>query len=339
MKGRKLRSGSLVALLGALILVLGATPGLAQRKGVHSTDPLPKRFEVPHKANRVTIFFDEALVPEGTEGKEVSISVEDECGRRLNGTGVQRATAEGEEWVEKATVTLDRRQKNPNGKYSVVVSYWLASDAEETPGNPDEEDPPAPEARIYEYWFDVHGGPNCDGSDKPGHPGHGGGGDDGGKNHVWGNTSGGGHDHDGGHTGHENLRSPKDASGSSTGSPTHTTHDLPGFDSYTSPTIPSDLGHNDHTGSTTPFGEDDFGDFGDTTGTPPLSDPTDPSLYNSEAGQIPQEAEDQQTLSASPADDLEPEPSMLVVALATALLLGVGGGLFLRKTEPVPTRS
>jgi len=336
MKGRKLRSGSLVALLGALILVLGATPGLAQRKGVHSTDPLPKRFDYKHKVNRVTIFFDEALVPEGTRGKEVSISVEDECGRRLNGTGVQRVTAEGQEWVEKATVNLDRRQKNPNGKYSVVVSYWLASDAEETPGNPDEEDPPAPEARIYEYWFDVHGGPNCDGSDKPGHPGHGGGGDNGGRKYVWGNTSGTGHDHDGGHTGHENLRSPKDASGS----PTHTTHDpLSGFDSYTSPTIPSDLGHNDHTGSTTPFGEDDFGDFGDTTGTPPLSDPTDPSLYNSEAGQIPQEAEDQQTLSAAPADDLEPEPSMLVVALAAALLLGVGGGLFLRKTEPIPTRS
>ena len=30
---------------------------------------------------------------------------------------------------------------------------------------------------------------------------------------------------------------------------------------------------------------------------------------------------------------------MLVVALAAALLLGVGGGLFLRKTEPIPTRS
>jgi hypothetical protein len=338
MRGRKLRSGTFVALVGALILVLGAAPSLAQRKGIHSTDPLPKKFENPHKVNRVTIFFDEALVEEGTEGKEVSISVRDECGRRLEGTDVRRVTAEDQEWVEKATVLLDRRKKNPNGKYSVVVSYWLASDEVENPEDPNEPDPPAPQARIYEYWFNVHGGPNCDGSDKPGHGGgHDGGGD--GKNHVWGNTSGSGHDSDGGHTGHENLMT---ATGSTTD---HSTDHTPpqDFSSYTSPTISS--GTTDHTtdhttGSTTPFGEDDFGDpFGDTTGTSPLSDPTDPSLYESEVGQVPEEAEDQQTLSAAPVDDVEPEASTLVVALAVALLLGVGGGLFLRKTDPAPIRS
>jgi hypothetical protein len=334
MRGRQLRSGSLVALVGALILVLGAAPSLAQRKGIHSTDPLPKRFDNPHKQSRVTIFFDEALVEEGTEGKEVSISVTDECGRRLAGTDVQRVTAEDQEWVEKATVQLDRRKKNPRGKYSVVVSYWLASDEVENPEDPNEPDPPAQEARIFEYWFNVHGGPNCDGSDRPGHGGgHGGGDGDDNKNQVWGNTSGSEHDSDGGHMGHENLRS---ATGSTTD---HTTDHTTDFSSFTSPTIPSSDHSSTHTGSTTPFGENDFGDpFGDTTGTSPLSDPTDPSLYDSEPGQIPEEAEEQ-TLSAAPADDLEPEPSTLVVALATALLLGVGGGLFLRRTDPAPIRS
>ena len=341
MKGRKLRSGSLVALIGALILVLGAAPSLAERKPAEIFDTIPDRGkrDYPHRANRVTVRFREALVAQGTEGKETTILVKDECGRTLSGVTTRAPAPEGQEWVEKAVVELDRRKENPRGVYSVSVSYWLASD-EENPGDPGEEDPANQEPRTYDYTFHVHGGPDCDGSDKPDHPGHGGGNGD--KNHVWGNTSGSGHNHDGGHSGHENLRSPKGTSDSTTGSPTHTTHDpFSDFGSYTSPTIPSSIGdHNDHTGSTTPFGEDDFGDpFGDSTGTPPLSDPTDPSLYDSEAGQIPQEAEDQQTLSAAPAEDLEPEPSMLVVALATALLLGVGGGLFLRKTEPTPIRS
>jgi hypothetical protein len=338
MRGRKLRTGSLVALVGALILILGASPTLAQRKPAEIYDTLPRKGDVPHQAARVTVMFKEPLVAQGTEGKETTILVQDECGRTLSGATTRAPAPEGEEWVEKAAVELNRRNKNPKGVYTVSVSYWLASD-EENPEDPGEEDPANQEPRTYVYTFRVHGGANCDGSDKPGHPGHGGGGNGDKKERVWGNTSGSGHSGDGGHSGHENLRSPKAASGSSTGSPTHTTH-TPGFSPYTSPTIPSDMGdHDTHTGSTTPFGEDDFGTFGDSTGTSPLSDPTDPSLYESEAGQIPQEAQEPQTLSASPADDLEPEPSMLVVALATALLLGVGGGLFLRKTEPIPTRS
>lgn len=332
MRGRKLRSGSLVALVGALILVLGSAPSLAQRKPAHIYDTIPDKDkrDNPHRANRVTVRFKKALVEEGTEGKSTTIVVEDACGRTLSGTTTRAPAPLGQEWVEKAWVELDRREKNPRGVYSVIVSYWLASDEGENPGDPDEEDAPNEEARTYEYSFNVHGGPNCDGSDKPGH----GGGHGGGKNQVWGNTSGSGHDSDGGHSGHENLRS---AIGSSTD---HTTDHTTDFSPFTSPLIPSTDHSSTHTGSTTPFGEDDFGDpFGDTTGTPPISDPTDPSLYESEPGQIPEEAEDQQTLSAAPADDLEPEPSTLVVALATALLLGVGGGLFLRRTDPAPIRS
>jgi hypothetical protein len=334
MRGRKLRSGSLVALVGALILVLGAAPSLAERKprAIYETIPDKDKRDYPHKADRVTVKFRKALVEQEAEDKETTITVEDACGRLLSNSSTQRAMAPagGEAWVEKAFVDLDRRE-NPKGVYSVFVTYWLASD-EEDPGDPDEDDAPAPEARTYEYSFHVHGGPNCDGSPKPGHGGgHGGGGD---KKRVWGNTSGTGHNSDGGHVGHDNLRT---ATGSTTDhTPDHTTD----FSSFTSPLISSSGDHSPtHTGSTTPFGEDDFGDpFGDTTGTSPLSDPTDPSLYDSEAGQIPEEAEDQQTLSAAPADDLEPEPSMLVVALALALLLGVGGGLFLRRTDPAPIR-
>jgi hypothetical protein len=336
MRGRKLRSGSLVALVGALILVLGAAPSLAERKprAIYETIPDKDKRDYPHKADRVTVKFRKALVEQEAEDKETTITVEDACGRLLSNSSTQRAIAPaGEEaWVEKAFVDLDRRTKNPNGVYSVFVTYWLASDEEEDPGNPDEEDSPNQEPRTYEYSFHVHGGPNCDGSPKPGHGGgHGGGGD---KKRVWGNTSGTGHNSDGGHTGHENLRT---ATGSTTD---HTTDHTTDFSSFTSPLISSSGDHSPtHTGSTTPFGEDDFGDpFGDTTGTSPLSDPTDPSLYDSEAGQIPEEAEDQQTLSAAPADDLEPEPSTLVVALALALLLGVGGGLFLRRTDPAPIR-
>jgi hypothetical protein len=334
MRGRKLRSGSLMALVGALILVLGAAPGLAQRKPPEIYETIPDKSEMEHRANRVTVMFKEALVEQGVEGKETTITVEDACGRLLSNSTTQRAMAPaGEEaWVERAFVDLDRRTKNPNGVYSVFVTYWLASDEVENPQDPNEPDPPNQEPRTYAYSFQVHGGPNCDGSPKPGHGGHGGGD----KKQVWGNTSGTGHDSNGGHVGHDNLRT---ATGSTTDHTTdHTTTD---FSSFTSPLISSSDDHSPtHTGSTTPFGEDDFGDpFGDTTGTPPLSDPTDPSLYESEPGEIPEEAEDQQTLSAAPADDIEPEPSMLVVALALALLLGVGGGLFLRKTDPAPIRS
>ena len=210
MKGRKLRSGSLVALLGALILVLGAAPSLAERKPAEILETFPDKGKrtYPHKAPRVTVKFKEALVAQGTEGKEPTIFVQDACGRTLSGATTRALAPEGEEWVEKAMVELDRRKKNPSGVYSVSISYWLASD-EGNPDDPGGEDPPNQEPRTYDYSFHVHGGPNCDGSDDPGHPGHGGGGDNGGKDHVWGNTSGSGHDHDGGHAGHENLRSPK----------------------------------------------------------------------------------------------------------------------------------
>lgn len=343
MKRRKLRSGSLVALIGALILVLGAAPSLAERKpaDIYQTSPDKDKREYPHRAHRVSVKFTEALV-EGVEGKETTITVEDSCGRLLSSSDTQRAMAPAaeENWDEKAFVDLDRRKKNPNGVYSVFVSYWLASDEEENSPDPDSDDQPNQAPRTYEYSFHVRGGPNCDETPRDGNqPGKGNANKN--KKRSWGSTGGSGRASDGGYAGHENLRSPK-ASASSTHS--GQTNTSPDFGSYTSPTLPSSnsspSNYSNSDSSTTPFGEDDFGEpFGDSTGTSPLSDPTDPSLYESEAGQIPEEAEDQQTLSAAPADDLGPESSTLVVALATALLLGVGGGLFLRRTDPAPLRT
>jgi hypothetical protein len=332
MRGRRLRSGSLMALFAALVLVLGAAPSFARTKGVHSEKPAPRKFDYPHRADRVTIYFNKALVAQGTEDKATSITVQDECGRTLSNSQTLRRTmspAQEGDPVERAWVELDRRNKNPNGRYSVVVSYWLAEDEEGNSENPDEDDAANQEPLIYEYWFQVHGGPNCDGSSSGGHH------QKGDKKGVWGGTGGSGH-HGGDQSGNPNLRTA--GSTTSTG---HTGHSLsPNLGSYTSPSLGDDHDDN-HTGSTmTPFGDDDIGDpFGDATGSSPLSDPTDPSLYQSEAGQIPEEASDQQTLSAAPTDDLGPESGTLVVALATALLLGAGGGLFLRKSDPAPVRS
>ena len=344
MRGRKLRSGSLVALLGALILVLGAAPTFGQseaknREGdVHDRKPDKGTRDYPHKAGRVAIWFTKALVT-GDENQRTRIAVEDSCGRVLSSSVTtswnRKGSQEEQDWRGKASVMLDRRNTNPKGLYYVTAEYWLQSHEEETNPDPEGEDPPATQARTYTYKFRVHGGPNCDGSDDPGHhPPDDGSGD---KKRVWGSTSGDDHDHTDGHAGSENLRSPVGSTSS-----THSDHtDTSDFSSYTSPTIPSsDDDHTDHRStSTTPFGEDDFGDpFGESTGNSPLSDPTDPSLYETEAGQIPEEAEDQQTLSAAPIEDLGPESGTLVVALATALLLGVGGGLFLRRTDPAPIR-
>jgi len=340
MRGRTLRSGSLVALLGALILVLGAAPTFGQNRERDVFDRKPDKGtrDNPHKAGMVAIWFTEALVTDNAD-RATSIRVEDSCGRVLsNNTTTSWNSKKNEEkgWVGKASVKLDRRNTNPKGLYYVTAEYWLESDEDGTSEDPGQDDPPAAQARTYTYKFRVHGGPNCDGSGGGHHPPKN---DppDRDKNRVWGSTSGDHHDPNGGHLGHENLRT---AGSTSSTHDDHNSSDYDPFDPYTSPTIPSSDDHTDHnTGSTSPFGEDDFGDpFGESTGNSPLSDPTDPSLYGTEAGEIPEEAEDQQTLSATPVDDTEPESGTLVVALTTALLLGVGGGLFLRRTDPAPIR-
>lgn len=338
-----------MALLCALILVLGAAPSLGQpaqetAKDIYARKPDKGTRDDLLRARRVTLSFKKAIVTDD-DTRETTITVKDACDRVLsNKVTESKNTTGNEEFVGKAWVKLDRLDKKPKGLYYVRAKYWLESEEEEISPTPGVDDAANPEARIYTYKFRVSGGPNCDGSGGGGNnpPGH----DPGGNNdkkRVWSSTSGSSHDDDGGHVGHENLRSPTSASSTgSTYSSSTNTSDFNPYTSYTSPTIPSSDGGqtNYNSNSTTPFGEDDFGDpFGESTGNSPLSDPTDPSLYESEAGQIPEEAEDQQTLSATPDEELGPESGTLVVALATALLLGVGGGLFLRRTDPAPIRS
>ncbi|MPZ91003.1 MAG: hypothetical protein GEU68_05115 [Actinobacteria bacterium] len=334
MRGRGLRRGSLTALVCALTLVVGVGSALAGSR------PREVKSESPEKGilkrwppSKVTVrFYNGELGPE----KDVTIEVRDRC-ERLLGKGTQPGPDEEATGPHVVSIPLDKQEKNPRGRYAVSVTYWPAPEEPEEDGSDPGETPPADEeeetaeeeskttaeeeSKTYEYGFRVRRGPSCD---PPG---------DGNNNHkkktrVWGTTGGSGQRGDG----NENMRTASPTTDSTTD---HTSTD---FGSYTSPTLSGDDYAN--TGSSmTPFGEDDFGEpFGDTTGTSPLSDPTDPSLYDSEVGQVPEEAEDQ-TLSAARADDLEPEPSTLVVALATALLLGVGGGLFLRRTDPAPIRA
>src|SRR5665809_45741 len=236
MRGRKLRSGSLMALLGALILVLGAAPTFGQNRESDVFDRKPDKgtSDYPHKAGRVTIWFTKDLVTD-IEGQETTISVEDSCGRILSNNDTtswnRKVSQEEQNWRAKAWVMLDRRNTNPKGLYYVTAEYWLESDEEENSEDPEGEDPPAAQARTYTYKFRVHGGPNCDGSGGGGNhpPGHDPG-DNGDKKRVWGNTSGDDHDHTGGHVGSENLRSPVNSS-----SPTHSDHtDMSDFDPYTS---------------------------------------------------------------------------------------------------------
>jgi hypothetical protein len=349
MRGRKLRSGSLVALLGALILVLGTGSALADRRPDEVERESPEQGSLLHRApSKVTIVFRKGtLVPD----EKVDVTVLDGCERVL-GSGSVAGPGEDAKGPHDVSIPLDETMRNakPRGRYFVTVEYWLATkdESEGEPADPDEGEPadpdegepadqdegePADQKETYQYAFRVGLGPRCD-APKP-KPDPDPGGNDGDRKkqkRAWGSTSSSAQNNDAGHAGNPNLRTARSTTGSDTTDSTSTD-----FGSYTSPTLSGDDYAN--TGSTTPFGEDDFGDpFGESTGNSPLSDPTDPTLYDSEVGQVPEEAEDQ-TLSAAPADDLEPEPSTLVVALATALLLGVGGGLFLRRTDPAPIRA
>jgi hypothetical protein len=341
MRGRKLRSGSLVALLGALILVLGTGSALADRRPAEVKSESPEKGSLKNRApSTVTIRFKNGTLD---PDEKVDVTVSDRCERVL-GSGSVAGPIEGAKGPHVVSIPLDEPKRNakPRGRYVVIVEYWLApTDPDEAePTDPDEAEPtdpdeaePADQKETYQYAFRVGMGPRCDAPKPKPEPDPGGNdGDRKKQKRAWGSTSSSAQNNDAGHAGNPNLRTARSTTGSDTTDQTSTD-----FGSYTSPTLSGDDYAN--TGSsTTPFGEDDFGDpFGESTGNSPLSDPTDPTLYDSEVGQVPEEAEDQ-TLSAAPADELEPEASTLVVALATALLLGVGGGLFLRRTDPAPIR-
>ncbi len=337
-----------MVLAAALVFALVSAPALAGHRDEHpavkSENPPAHKKDRHRPPDKVTVkFFNGSL----REGKDVAITVTDACDRTISKatTEFDGPKAEGE-GADVASVAL---RKQPKGRYDVRVEYWPAEEDEGTEedeipedegtedSDPDPDGNPPDEPEIYKYHFSIHLGPHCDGEkDRKKDKDHHGGGK---TKRSWGSTGGDGHDGHGAND--DNLRSP-DAMNESTGS-THSTHTPSGttsFPSYTSPsyTSPSERDHFDHRdndSSSTTFGDS----FGDATGNSPISDPTDPSLYSAQPGQVPEEAEDQQQLNASSTlEEVDPGSGTLVVALTIALLLGVGGGLFLRRTEPAPVR-
>lgn len=372
MRARTVRSAGLAACVVALALSMGATSALADPRPPDHEDieaTLPSHREKAHKPDKVMVKFKEKLRAEpkagedddGRHGATITVT-SDECDDEV----VSGATTiEG----RLATVALTERFR---GRHQVLVEYWLEEDdatsEEDEEGeegeDPDPEPPPDDEPEkpeTYSFWFNTHGGTDCDGKkdqdkdkshdghgdkdkdkDKGGHDGHG----DKDKKQSWGSTSGSG-GHHGGHGDTTDMRTATAPGTSTTTGMEHSTHSMtPSFSSPTSSTMPSSTApstsdHSNHTKEAPAPALDEGleGPFSVTTGESPLADPTAPSTVDGEPGVLPQEADEQQRLSAAPSDVLEPESGTLLVALATALLLGVGGGLFLRKTDPSPVRA
>jgi methionine-rich copper-binding protein CopC len=326
MNRRARTTAGLLAALAALLLAAGMVPAVADPpKEVERAKP--RDGAQPNRApdEVVVTFSDEA--PEDT-----SITVLDACDRTIS--------------AKKTTVTDNQASvelnKAPRGRYRVRVSYTVVDE----PESPSSESPPptespspspteTPDERTEEKWgysFRVQTGPACDGSDDGE-----GGNDDGGdkkKRYSWGSTN------DPSQHGGTHAASPSNpitagtthsGQAGSSSSPSYS----PGYSPFYS--SPSDSS----THSAVPDFDSSFGDsaFDSTTEDTPLSDPTDPTLADPDAEVIaPEKADDEQSLSAAPNDSLEPEAGVLVVALAAALLLGAGGGLFLRKADPAPSR-
>ncbi|MGH2702961.1 MAG: copper resistance protein CopC [Actinomycetota bacterium] len=322
MKRRARTTAGLLASVAALLLAAGMVPAAADPpKDVKVS---PREDSVKHRApDKVVVTFSEEA-PEDT-----SITVSDACERTVS---AKKTTVSGDQ----ATVNLN---KAPRGRYRVRVSYTVAAEPEPPPGTPPPGESPSPtptdtpppdeETEKWGYSFEVHAGPDCDGS---------GGGNGDKPKYSWGSTS------DPGHHGGAHAASPSNPITAGTthsghaGSATSPTTSSPAYTPFfSSPSTTTD--HSTY--SAIPDFDSDFGGsaFESTTEDTPLSDPTDPTLADPESEVIaPEEADDEQSLSAAPTDSLEPESGVLVVALAAALLLGAGGGLFLRKADPAPAR-
>jgi len=359
MRARTVRSAGLAACVVALALSMGATSALADPRPPDHEDieaTLPSHREKAHKPDKVMVKFKEKLRAEPEAG-------EDDDGR--HGAAITVTSDECDDEVVSGATTIKGRlatvalTERFRGRHQVLVEYWLEEDdatsEEDEEGeegeDPDPEPPPDDEPEkpeTYSFWFNTHGGTDCDGKkdkDKDkNHDGHGG--NEKSKKQSWGSTSGSG-GHHGGHGDSSDMRTATAPGTSTTTGMEHSTHSMtPSFSSPTSSTMPSSTApsttdHSNHTKEAPAPALDKGleGPFSDTTGESPLADPTAPSTVDGEPGVLPQEADEQQRLSAAPSDVLEPESGTLLVALATALLLGIGGGLFLRKTDPSPVRA
>lgn len=326
MNRRASKIAGLVASVAALVLAAGMVVPAAADPPQEIESAKPRENAELHRApeNVVVTFSEEA--PEDT-----SITVK-ACDRTVSGT---KTTVSGDQ----ASVNL---KGEPQGRYRVTVNYTVVAEPEPSPTDspspdpspspsPSETPPPDEQSKKWSYSFKVHFGPDCDGPD-------GNGGNK--KKYSWGSTTDSSH-HGGDHA--ASASNPITASSTHsdhTGSPTSPTTYSPSYTPfYNSPSSATDHSTTNH--SAIPDFDSGFGDsaFESTTEDSQLSDPTDPSLATPEPGVIaPEEADDERSLSAAPTDTLEPESGVLVVALAAALLLGAGGGLFLRKADPTPAR-
>ena len=322
MKRRAGKIAGLLAAVATLLLAAGMVPAAADPpQDIKSAKPR-ENAELHRAPEEVVVTFSE----EARDDTSITVKA---CDRTVSNADT---TVSG----DKASVSL---KGEPRGRYRVSVSYTVITEPEPepsetaTPGTPSPEPtetpPPDEQTKKWNYSFKVHFGPDCDGS----------GGNHGNKKkYSWGSTN------DTSHHGGHHAASPSNpiTAGSTThsdhtGSPTSPTTYSPSYTPfYNSPSSTTD--HDTH--SAIPDFDSGFGDSAfESTEDSQLSDPTDPSLATPEPEVIaPEEADDEQSLSAAPTDTLEPESGVLVVALAAALLLGAGGGLFLRKADPTPTR-
>jgi hypothetical protein len=319
----------LLAAVAALLLAAGLVPAAADPpKDIVVS---PRDNSIQHKApDKVVVTYSD-VAPEDT-----SITVEDACERTIS---AKRTIVSG----RKALVGVN---KGPRGRYRVRVRYTVVAEPEPDPSEspspepsespspePSETPPPEEKTEKWGYSFKVHAGPACDGSDdnhgKKKQP----------KKYSWGSTTDSSH-HGGNHAASSSnpITAGSTTHSGYTGSPTSATSYSPNY-------TPFYDGRGSTTDNTThsalPDFESGFGDsaFESTPEDSQLSDPTDPLLASPEPEVIaPEEADDEQSLSAAPTDTLEPESGVLVVALAAALLLGAGGGLFLRKADPARAR-
>lgn len=316
-------TAGLLAPVAALLLAAGAVPAVADRPKVKKVNPPQDAFEHYAPDKVVVTFSDDP--PEDT-----AITVTDRCKRKVSARKTKVAG-------DRASVAI---KKKPKGLYRVTIAYTVESDDPEpspspgespspgsSPGPEPTEDPPdEAEPEEYRYSFRVHRGPSCEGGDGPKDK----------KQYSWGSTNKSNNHH--GHGDHDssnpNVRTagPTDHAGDHAGDSTSSSsHE--GDHAFANPSATND--HSEHDSSDF---SDDFSDsaFNDTPGDTPLSDPTDPSLDESQPEVAEPEGTGDQSLSASPADVLEPSSGVLLIALASALLLGAGGGLFLRKADRAP---
>ena len=330
MNRRARTTAGLLASLAALLLAAGMVPAAADPpEGVQRARP--REGALPNRApDEVVITFSDPAP------KDTSIKVNDACDRTIS---TKKTTVSG----DRASVGLN---KAPRGRYRVRVTFTVPAEPEPTPSEsppptetptPTPTDTPPPSEEKWRYSFRVQAGPACDGSDGGNDGGNDGNGDKK-KRYSWGSTN------DPNQHGGTHAASPSNPitagtthagqARSSTSSPSYSPGYSPFFNGPSTATDPS-------TYSAVPDFDSSFGDsaFDSTTEDTPLSDPTDPTLADPDAEVIaPLEADDEQSLNAAPTDGLEPEAGVLVVALAVALLLGAGGGLFLRKADPAPSR-